>query len=60
MATMKSMTVLKRIRPDGQDIDWLTCWTSHVHSLILNGQDIAFQLLERDDLSQLHDIMQTV
>jgi RHS repeat-associated protein len=39
---------IKTIRPDGQDIDWLTYGTGHVHSLILNGQDIVS--FERDDL----------
>ena len=38
---MKSMTVVKRYI-DGQDIDWLTYGTEHVHeNLILNGQDIV-------------------
>lgn len=39
---------IKTIRPDGQNIDWLTYGTGHVHSLILNGQDIVS--FERDDL----------
>ncbi|WP_333668003.1 RHS repeat-associated core domain-containing protein [Acinetobacter guillouiae] len=39
---------IKTIRPDGQNIDWLTYGTGHVHSLILNGQDVVS--FERDDL----------
>lgn len=39
---------IKTIRPDGQNIDWLTYGTGHVHGLILNGQDIVS--FERDDL----------
>ncbi len=39
---------IKTIRPDGQNVDWLTYGTGHVHSLILNGQDIVS--FERDDL----------
>lgn len=39
---------IKTIRPDGQNIDWLTYGTGHVHSLIVNGQDIVS--FERDDL----------
>ena len=39
---------IKTIRPDGQNIDWLTYGSGHVHSLILSGQDIVS--FERDDL----------
>ena len=39
---------IKTIRPDGQNVDWLTYGTGHVHSLILNGHDIVS--FERDDL----------
>ncbi|WP_228140723.1 RHS repeat-associated core domain-containing protein [Acinetobacter sp. TGL-Y2] len=39
---------IKTIRPDGQNIDWLTYGSGHVQSLILNGEDIVS--FERDDL----------
>lgn len=39
---------IKTIRPDGQNIDWLTYGTGHVQSLIVNGQDLVS--FERDDL----------
>lgn len=39
---------IKTIRPDGQNIDWLTYGSGHVQSLILNGQDVVS--FERDDL----------
>lgn len=39
---------IKTIRPDGQNIDWLTYGIGHVHGLIVNGQDIVS--FERDDL----------
>lgn len=39
---------IKTIRPDGQNIDWLTYGTGHVLGLILNGQDVLS--FERDDL----------
>ncbi len=39
---------VKTIRPDGQNVDWLTYGSGHVHSLILNGQDVVS--FERDDL----------
>ena len=39
---------VKTIRPDGQNIDWLTYGSGHVQSLIVNGQDLVS--FERDDL----------
>lgn len=39
---------VKTIRPDGQNIDWLTYGSGHVQSLIINGQDLVS--FERDDL----------
>ena len=39
---------VKTIRPDGQNIDWLTYGSAHAQSLIVNGQDIVS--FERDDL----------
>ena len=39
---------IKTIRPDGQNIDWLTYGSAHAQSLIVNGQDIVS--FERDDL----------
>lgn len=39
---------IKTVRPDGQKIDWLTYGSGHVHSLIVNGQDVVS--FERDDL----------
>lgn len=39
---------IKTIRPDGQQVDWLTYGSGHVHGLVLNGDDtVSF---ERDDL----------
>lgn len=39
---------IKTIRPDGQNINWLTYGSGHVQSLIVNGQDLVS--FERDDL----------
>ena len=39
---------IQTIRPDGQNIDWLTYGSGHVQSLILNGEDVVS--FERDDL----------
>ncbi|WP_228147195.1 RHS repeat-associated core domain-containing protein [Acinetobacter sp. ANC 3832] len=39
---------VQTIRPDGQNIDWLTYGSGHVQSLILNGEDVVS--FERDDL----------
>ena len=39
---------IKTMRPDGQQVDWLTYGSGHVHGLVLNGEDtVSF---ERDDL----------
>ncbi|NHC05065.1 RHS repeat protein [Acinetobacter sp. 187] len=39
---------IKTIRPDGQQLQWLTYGTGHVYGLTLNGEDIVS--FERDDL----------
>lgn len=39
---------IKTIRPDGQEIQWLTYGTGHVYGLSLNGEDVVS--FERDDL----------
>ena len=39
---------IKTIRPDGQEMQWLTYGTGHVYGLSLNGEDVVS--FERDDL----------